>query len=112
MPSKHEYEFLGPVIGPVAIIVVLPIVCYGLVFICNSNGCLGLHGTYMPGFPHHTPLISSEGFLAVAGWMAFQIAVHLMLPGPVVSGVQLANGNRLLYKLTGELSLSLLLCTK
>lgn len=36
------------------------------------------------------------------GWIAFQIGLHLLLPGLKVEGTQLIDGNRLQYKLTGE----------
>lgn len=102
MVQKHEYEFLGPVVGPVGIMLILPLVCYGLVYICNANGCLAWNGLHMPGFPPQTQLISKQGFIVVAAWMAFQIILHLALPGRIVDGVQLTNGKRLKYKLTGK----------
>ena len=111
MGSKHEYEFLGPVVGPAGIMVALPLVCYGLVYICNADGCLGVNGLRTRGFPSQTQLISAEACLAVAGWMAFQIALHLALPGNFVEGVLLPNGKRLKYKLTGQqATLAIKLC--
>jgi len=35
---KQEYEFLGPWIGPVGIMLGLPGVCYALVYTCNAGG--------------------------------------------------------------------------
>lgn len=98
---KQEYEFMGPLVGPVAIIVLLPLVCYGLVYICNAEGCLGVSGMTIPGFPSQTQLISKEACLVVACWMTFQMALHVTMPGEIAEGVQLPNGKRLKYKLTG-----------
>ena len=36
--NKQEYEFLGPWIGPVGIMLGLPGVCYALVYTCNAGG--------------------------------------------------------------------------
>ena len=101
MTTDHEYEFMGPVVGPVAIMALLPLVCYGLVYICNADGCLNM-SLSIPGFARHSQLISTQGTLAILGWMAFQTLLHLLLPGQRVQGVLLANGRRLTYKLNGE----------
>ena len=39
---------------------------------------------------------------AVLGWLAFHAVLHIVLPGPVVEGVELGNGSRLKYKINGE----------
>ncbi len=37
-PQEQEYEFMGPWIGPVGIMLGLPGVCYALVYTCNAGG--------------------------------------------------------------------------
>ena len=36
--QEQEYEFLGPWIGPLGIMLGLPGVCYALVYTCNAGG--------------------------------------------------------------------------
>lgn len=35
---EQEYEFMGPWIGPLGIMLGLPGVCYALVYTCNAGG--------------------------------------------------------------------------
>ena len=37
-PQEQEYEFMGPWIGPLGIMLGLPGVCYALVYTCNAGG--------------------------------------------------------------------------
>jgi hypothetical protein len=41
--SGPEYEFMGPYIGPIGIIIGLPLVCYLLHLTCNANGCVAVY---------------------------------------------------------------------
>lgn len=106
--SKHteqfHYEFMGPY-GPLVIILALPLVVLGLSYACNPQGCLQLSlsgGLSVPGFPEGTLLYTHEAMMAVLGWVALVLALHLLLPGQVAHGVQLPSGKRLAYKLNGE----------
>lgn len=103
MLADQEYEFMGPLLGPVGIMIGLPALCYGLVYACNSDGCLSLMNLSVPGLPKQTQLISTEAFLAILGWAAFQTTLHLVLPGNSFQGTPLVNGQRLTYKLNGML---------
>ena len=103
MGLDQEYEFMGPFLGPIGIMAALPLVCYGLVYACNAQGCLDIRNMSIPGFPAQSQLISREAFLAIFGWMAFQTILHLTLPGQLVKGVTLPNKIKLTYKLNGEL---------
>ncbi|KAA6429999.1 MAG: sterol reductase [Trebouxia sp. A1-2] len=99
MGSDQEYEFMGPTLGPIGIMAALPLVCYGLVYACNAQGCLDIRHMSIPGFPAQSPLISREAFFAIFGWMAFQTILHLALPGKLIKGVTLPNNEKLTYKL-------------
>ena len=101
MGSDQEYEFMGPTLGPIGIMAALPLVCYGLVYACNAQGCLDIRHMSIPGFPAQSPLISREAFFAIFGWMAFQTILHLALPGKLIKGVTLPNNEKLTYKLNG-----------
>lgn len=100
---KIEYEFMGPWVGPSAIVLGLPAVCYGLYYTCNQQGCLTMWPEpRVPGFPPGTRLISLAGFGVFLLWLAAQVLIHLLVPGQHRPGVQLADGSRLSYKLTGD----------
>ncbi|KAK9839777.1 hypothetical protein WJX81_000641 [Elliptochloris bilobata] len=104
--KQPEYEFLGPWIGPLGIILGLPAVCYFLVYACNSGGCLALaRPLQLPGLPAGTALFSFEAATVVAAWVALQVGLHLAVPGKRRQGAPLPNGQRLQYKLTGTSNL-------
>ena len=72
--KQPEYEFMGPWIGPLGILLGLPAVCYWLVYACNSRGCLALaRPLQLPGLPPSTPLFTLEAAAAVAAWIALQV---------------------------------------
>lgn len=101
MGGKHEYEFFGPH-GPAVLTLVLPAVIYGLVYTCNSSGCLELWPQLrIPGFPSGAQLFSWEALQVYCGWFFGLVALHLILPGKKAEGVVLPNGKRLTYKLNG-----------
>ena len=102
MGADQQYEFVGPVLGPMAVMVGLPAVCYGLVYACNAGGCFNFQNLSLPGLPPQTQLISTEAFVAILGWLAFQIVLHLFLPGKKLQGTLLADGKRLTYKVNGK----------
>ena len=104
-PSRRQYEFCGPRLGPLAIISVLPAVLYGLVAGCNGRGCLTLWPQpQLPGWPRSTPLFTWQACGVWLGWLAFQTGMHLLLPGKRLQGTELRDGSRLTYKLTGRSS--------
>jgi delta14-sterol reductase len=100
--THHEFEFFGPYLGPLGIMAGLPFVCYALVYACNADGCLHLSPFSLPGFPAGTRFFTWEACAVFLGWMAAQVALHLILPGRRVQGVQLPDGSRLSYKLNGQ----------
>lgn len=105
MSGKHEYEFFGPFLGPVGIMLGLPAVNYFLYYGCSSSGCLSLH--HIPHFGQifkTTPLATQDAFMVIIGWLIFQLLLHLLLPGKRAEGAPLQHGERLVYKLTGKRS--------
>lgn len=101
--SEHfEYEFFGPY-GPALLVLALPCVVLGLVYACNSEGCLQLSQlSAIPGFPSDQPVYSHEAMAAVVAWFALVLLLHVLLPGDQAQGVLLPTGRRLTYKLNGE----------
>lgn len=99
--SPFEYEFCGPFVGPVALIIGLPAICYLLFYACNASGCASWTSIIgVPGFAN-TPLITWSGLLTYCGWFLFVALLHLTLPGTWATGTQLPNGGVLEYKLNG-----------
>lgn len=100
--QQHEYEFFGPYV-PGLLTVVLPLVVLGLSYACNAQGCVQLlPWVSLPGFPSNQLIYTHEAMLAVTGWFALVLLLHLLLPGQLACGVQLPNRQRLTYKLNGE----------
>ena len=101
-PKRPEFEFFGPYLGPLGILLGLPAVCYALVYACNASGCMHLAPRFsIPGFPPGQRLFTWQALVAYCAWFAFQAALHLLLPGKRREGVVLPNGSRLRYKLNG-----------
>lgn len=101
-PQHHEFEFFGPYLGPLCIMLGLPAVCYALVYACNGSGCMHLAPRFsIPGFPPAQRLFSWEALAVYCAWFAAQVALHLALPGKRRQGVVLPDGRRLTYKLNG-----------
>lgn len=101
-PKRPEFEFFGPYLGPLGILMGLPAVCYALVYACNASGCMHLAPSFsIPGFPPGQRLFTWQALAAYCAWFAFQAALHLLLPGKRREGVVLPNGSRLRYKLNG-----------
>ena len=96
----HHYEFFGPYKGPVAVIIGLPAVCFGLVAACNTTGCTSWWLT-PPSLPKDWHVFEDRAIIAVLGWILFQVCLWLLLPGKQAQGVLLRDGRRLTYKLTG-----------
>lgn len=99
--KEVHYEFFGPYLGPIGIVIGLPLLCYALVYACNADGCMHLSPFSIPGFPADQRFFTWEATGIFLGWMALQVALHLILPGRKLQGVQLPNGSRLTYKLNG-----------
>lgn len=110
--QQFEYEFFGPC-GPVVLVFALPCVVLGLVYACNSEGCVQLSQLFqlplsqwdlslLPGFPSDQPLYSHEAMAAVVAWFVLVLLLHVLLPGEEAQGVLLPTGRRLTYKLNGE----------
>ena len=68
---------MGPWIGPLGIMVGLPVVAYGLVYTCNTAGCSILKGpASWPGFPPGTQLFSWRALGVYVGWILAQVLAH------------------------------------
>jgi delta14-sterol reductase len=100
--NNAHFEFFGPYLGPIGIILGLPLVCYALVYACNADGCMHLSPFSIPGFPANQRFFTWEAAGVFLGWLAFQAALHLLLPGQKFQGAKLSDGSQLTYKLNGK----------
>jgi len=107
---KRAYDFSGPIVGPLAIVVGLPLVCYMLVYGSNELGSLTLSGGLKaPGLPPGTLLATWEAAGYYLAFLGAQILLHLVLPGKRGQGVTLKDKSQLTYKFTGMYNLAVTL---
>ncbi|GMH35464.1 hypothetical protein BSKO_03332 [Bryopsis sp. KO-2023] len=96
----HEYEFLGPTIGPVGIIFGLPVVCY-LLGVASGQKHLSAVLPLLSEALRSGELFSFQSLAVVLGWFAAVALLHLALPGQHAVGVVLSDKSQLKYKLNG-----------
>ena len=69
-PHDGEFEFFGPRLGPIGVMIGMPAICYGLVYACNSTGCVNFDFPLrFPGFPAGSELFSTDATRIVLIWM-------------------------------------------
>lgn len=113
--SVVEFEFSGP-LGAFFIILGLPFVIYMLYYTCNKDICLRFStfssADSLIGYSKKLILLLPSSwnqmitFPAVYiyfGWMIFHILCERLLPGECVEGVELSNGKKLKYTMSGHL---------
>ena len=86
-----HYEFGGP-IGATGVVIGLPVVIWGLFFLCNKDICVEnpLAFDWVSWASNHLPsslsdLYSHEAAVMYLGWMVFHIFLERVLPGENVS---------------------------
>jgi delta14-sterol reductase len=101
--KKDEASHFGGPAGAVLFITLLPLISlYLWIVIHRHGGALVLPGPSLLGdIPWPTP----RAALFVGGWLAFQVALQVLLPGKVVQGIPQRDGLRIPYKLNGLASL-------
>lgn len=98
-PEGHEYAFGGPY-GGLAMMALLPLLSlYLWISIHRYGGSLVIPA--LSDIPAFTP--RALGYFLL--WLAFQIALQVILPGRTVKGLKGKDGVTLEYKLNGFLSL-------
>lgn len=97
-----ETHFGGPR-GAAVLITFLPLVSiYLWIAIHRHGGELILPG---PSLFSEIPLPTARAVFFASAWLAFQVALQVLLPGKVVEGLTQRDGLRIKYKLNGLLSL-------
>ncbi|KAI9846044.1 MAG: erg24, C-14 sterol reductase [Thelocarpon superellum] len=107
--ALHGYEFGGP-LGALAITVVLPLLCYAAIMLCNDrSGCpvpsllhprsLSLETLQRDvGWTGLAGLASVNATLCLLAYYILVLVLSVVLPGAEVEGVELRTGGRLTYK--------------
>ena len=95
-----HFEFSGPYIGPLGILVGLPLLVWLSAVYCGPAGWPSLP----PALPSLEDVLATLSWRALGvycGWFALQVALHIVVPGEVVEGAPLRTGGRLRYKVNG-----------
>lgn len=102
-PKTHHYEFEGPVLGPVGIIVGLPILTYLSAYLCHGKGWTfaNLPQNFETVWLDLQNAFSLQVFAVYFAWFAFLLFLHAVVPGQVVLGSKLRDGRRLPYETNG-----------
>jgi len=109
MVLQEHWEFGGPTLGPLVVMLSLPVVCYLLYFSCNATkGCLALTRsdrfflfslTYPEMGITSATLFTWDAMWIVLAYLAWILGLHVLLPGKHCQGATLPDGTRLTYKL-------------
>ncbi|KNE54127.1 hypothetical protein AMAG_00129 [Allomyces macrogynus ATCC 38327] len=107
-PRTHSYEFAGP-IGATILSVTMPMIVLGLNVLCTPDGCPAASwvSSTTALVAHLQPrvawsaLFDPGALVAYLGWFAWCVAMYRLLPGDMVRGTPLRNGQTLLYKING-----------
>ena len=104
-PKTKTYEFLGPP-GAFLISIGVPIAAYSLYFGCSeATGCPSFSRASifhaLTSLDWWKGLWDTQATIAYFAWYTFCVLTWAILPGDVVTGTQLRNGGRKLYKING-----------
>jgi hypothetical protein len=107
--EAHHYEFAGPYLGPIGMMIGLPILTFLYARFCNDQGwpIKGLtFSDLTPAklFEEFVNSWSTEVFLIYVGYWFFQALLYFILPGEKMKGVKLSDGSQLTYPINGLLS--------
>ena len=97
-----EYEFMGPYLGPIGIVIGLPILVFLACYYCNDKR------DSWSVIPEALPtgelaiFLSLEAHGVYLSWFFFQMALYLFVPGAVAEGTVLRDGSRLKYPINGK----------
>lgn len=114
--TKHT-EFGGPV-GTLFVTLSLPLVVYGLYFLCDGEFCVSfdwkqeIDWSVLANKFYHAKLFDTTSTLIYLAWMAYHVLLERFLPGETVEGVALPeNRGRLSYRMSGHLQFWICLLT-
>ena len=101
--AKGDHTHFGGPLGATILIVFLPLISiYLWISIHRHGGELVLPSRALLS---EIPLPTARSAALLFGWLAFQVALQVLLPGKVVTGLAQRDGVRMQYKLNGLISL-------
>lgn len=100
-PARVPADHFGGPIGALALTIVMPVATFYLWSAASQHG----GSLWIPGSLDELlamiPAPTWRATAIVVGWIALHVVLALVLPGKVVTGALLPNGERLPYKLNG-----------
>ena len=85
--QETHFEFGGP-FGVVFVMLSLPVVIYGLYFICNEQYCFpSLSFSTMMTRIQETKWVSSTSIYIYVCWMSWHVLLAIFLPGETAQGL-------------------------
>ena len=96
-----EFEFLGPRLGPYAMTLGLPLLVWASAFYLRGPTGWTTLPTTLPTLDDVAGAFSWRASAVYLGWMAFQAALYLLVPGPIAPGATLRDGTTLRYPING-----------
>jgi hypothetical protein len=90
-------------LGPLGLLLALPPLTYYF-WLCLSEYGGALVAPSLRELIAHVPPPTGRALAVYGGWLVLQVALQLWVPGRVQSGVPLADGSRLDYRLNGWIS--------
>jgi hypothetical protein len=87
-------------VGPIGILLGLPLLVWASAFYCNAQGWPVIPKG-LPSWADVKTSFSLEVFAVYVAWWVFQAALHVLVPGHDADGVLLRDGSRLKYRING-----------
>lgn len=105
-PKTTHFEFSGP-IGAFVLTFGLPLLVNVLCVCCTKEGC-SLAPSHIIAQWKKTPFLTAEVYKVYLLWLAALALADLIVPGQIVDGTELRNGQRLKYKFNGTRVIAIL----
>lgn len=108
-PKSTHFEFMGPYIGPLGLIFVLPFFVWCYAFFNNSKGWPHIDENISVDYIIHAVKSSwnINVFLTYCAYYAMLVVFYYVLPGERKEGTVLRNGKTLRYPMNGLFSMLL-----
>ncbi|TNV78652.1 hypothetical protein FGO68_gene873 [Halteria grandinella] len=108
-PARFHYEFAGPYLGPLGMIIGLPVITFLYSKYCTDQGWPVPSLTLEDLTPQKilSEFIASfkmEVFMVYVAYWLYQAALYFVLPGIKGKGIKLSDGSQLEYPFNGLLS--------
>jgi hypothetical protein len=100
-PVTTEFEFTGPYLGPLGIIIGLPLLVSASAFYYSQTSDWSSWPSQLPSLKDVQTSFSWEALVVYTTWWLFQALLYLLVPATIVPGTLLRDGSRLFYRING-----------